>query len=224
MKKIVVILSLFCGIYLLPQIASNSFGKHVVENYLSRQLGAEVHVSELSLSWFGGQKCSHISIAGSNQISYEIEEFKSPSPLLQLIRFQQKSASLKGGKIVLEDPKGLMTIISLLKKKKKTKQSFEIVFSSIDAKIEDGALSLEKTSIFLDNSIEVIASGTIDLKTYQADLILGIPQKSIKKLVGNKELPANFILEVPLSGKLDQFFLDKIPSKVLAQFLQTGII
>lgn len=216
MKKTLLFIVFIILCFFLPEIASTTFGKKAIEGHFSKRLGTSIQMDEVSLHWLGNQSCKNITLQGKNGVSYSIKKLESASPL-----FSSPTFEMHGGKILLKNPKGLRTALILLKGKVDKKTDLPIDFEYMKGEIKNDILHLEKTSIFLDGSIQIFLDGDINLESHQADLTLGLPAKSLKKLIGLKELPADFVLEIPLSGPLDQFFLDGFTSKILSGLLRS---
>lgn len=94
--------------------------------------------------------------------------------------------------------------------KKFRKKDLNLHFSPIEAKIENGIIAFNQMEIEINKSMKVGAWGEINFEKQHMDLTLGLPPKTLKKLFKEaKNLPDDFLLEIPISTKLNSKALEK---------------
>lgn len=213
MKKAILILLLLAALTFLPQLASVGVGKKVVLAYLEKRYNVQIQVDTLSLSWRGKQQASGLRWTDpSSKAEYTAEKIEFSATLFD--PFHPSSAKIKGGKISLFNQGGIFeTLITQGK-------NLDLYFPLLELSIEKQTLNFQKTEVLLNNSLPFFTWGQVDLSDRQLNLRIGLPAISLKKLFGIKELPIDFILEVPLKGNIDKLSLKKITSKVFKHILK----
>ncbi len=200
------------GIFFLPKLASGKWAEQHLVSHLQKRLGGEVSCEKISLSWTDKQQCSFLHwIDQRNNISLSAESLVISDTLLNCLRFKEKPLRVSVEGATLEcAPK-----MRVLKKKKY--QRLNMVCSTIDATIDHGVVSFNKIEIDVTDSLKVVTWGTIDLDKQHINITLGLPPKAMQKLFGLKDLPENYLLEVPISCKMSSKVLEK---KLLGFFLK----
>jgi len=197
MRKALLLFSLLL-LTLLPQIASHTFARRVAITQMEKQWGGQVMIEKISLSWFREQRMDGLAWKPESKgLEYHFDQVICKS------WWEPSKISLKGGEIALK------------------KGKWALKLPKVEAKLKNGAIEMEQALLLLDDSIEVWVRGTIDPPNNQLDLILGIPGKSLSKLLKVKELDLDLVLEVPLSGRINRLSFEKITKKALLCYFQS---
>lgn len=211
MRKILYsILLLGLLVFFLPTLLSTSWGKARLEHYLEGHLGGEVTIQSLKLSWTDKQTCRGVCWKKPDStVECVAEEILCDAPLLECLSYKSHSLDLflMGGKITSPSK------IKILRKEK----DFHIRFTPVKAKVVKGTIAFEHTQIHLNEKLQLNMEGTLNLANNHLDVQLGIPSETLKKMFKMKELPAGYVLEVPLSCKLSSKELEK---KLIRIFLK----
>ncbi|NGX47015.1 MAG: hypothetical protein K1000chlam3_00384 [Chlamydiae bacterium] len=206
MRKVLFII-LFLGtvVFFLPQIASFGFAKRQVEAHLAKQLGGEVKIEKLSLSWFSIQTCHKVQwIDPSNGITLFADQVAVLASLSDCLRFKEKPLNVQVTGAEMKSQAKFRFI------KKKKKKDLELHFSPIVAKIENGTIAFQQMQIEINTSMKVTVRGQFDLKKHHMDITLGLPPQTLKKVFKEaKNLPDDFLLEIPISTKLNSKAFEK---------------
>ncbi len=198
---------LFLGVFafFLPQLASWGWAKKQVEAHLAKQLGGEVQIENLSLSWWKTQKCQKVTWTDThNGIVLFADQVSVLADLTDCIRFKEKPLDVLVEGATMKSKANFRFI------KKLRKKDLNLHFSPIEAKIENGIIAFNQIEIEINESMKVGAWGEIDFAKQQMDLTLGLPPQTIKKMFKEaKNLPDDFLLEIPISTKLNSKALEK---------------
>jgi len=202
MKKRLLLL-LVIPLFYAPQIASHTFGKAMLKQQLEKSWGGSVEIGSVSFHWLKGQSAEnvqwtpedHFTEYGCRKIEWKASLFNLKNP--SSAQIHEGSCKIKQGRWALSFPK-------------------------VEASFTNGAIELAKTPILSEGMLDLWVEGRIDPPQNHLDLVIHIPGAGLKKLFGIKELSDDFVLEVPLSGKLDRFSMDKVSSKILKAFLKAN--
>lgn len=202
--------------FFLPQIGSTFYGKRKIEAHLETLLGGSVAIERISLSWWGNQRCHQVKWSDeSNGISLTASTVNIQANLIDCLKYKENPLDVlvEGAKIACAPHKKFL----------KVEGQMELAFSPIRALVQKGAITIERTEIKVSESMKVITWGTIDLDGQQMDMTLGLPQKTLKKLFKVKNLPEEFLLEIPISSKLSMRALEKkLISSLIKNYAMVG--
>ena len=124
---------------------------------------------------------------------------------------------LELGKIYCYNEGNLNITLGLLKLSQYSQnQSLELWFAPLDFQIQQGVMNCERTEVLVAQNYQVCSWGEIDLNNDEVDMVLGLTASCLKKAFGIKDLPENYVLQIPLRGPIDNVKLDtgKATSKI----------
>lgn len=131
----------------------------------------------------------------------EKEGFSAPLSPFDFAKMQIGSASLDMGKIRCKNGGTLTMAVSLMKFHFPTGvNEMNIWFTPVDFSLKDGILHSGRMDMLLADSIHLCTWGNVDLNTDKLDMILGITSDALQKSFGIKNLPENYVLQVPIKG------------------------
>lgn len=141
------------------------------------------------------------------QLRIEPDGFRFPWRNFDLSKIEIEQASLDMGQVVCQTGKSLSTLISLFKNFKRSDTSL-IWFSPLDFSLEGGIFSASRMDAMVSNTIHICTWGKIDLNRDRLDMILGICADTLSQSFGIENLPANYVLKIPLQGSTENPELD----------------
>jgi hypothetical protein len=83
-----------------------------------------------------------------------------------------------------------------------------IQFSPLQFHIADGIASFEKMDALIENTIAIVVWGQVDLNKDQVKMVLGIPAATLAKALGMKDLPSDYLLQIPIKGPTQKLTID----------------
>lgn len=104
-------------------------------------------------------------------------------------------------------------ILSILSKGRNNivpeKQEIRVETSSINADFDTGGgLTCSRFDLLLAERLHVASWGTIDLIEETIEMILAIPETTLREIMGLSSLPRNYYLKIPIKGTFDQPQID----------------
>lgn len=125
------------------------------------------------------------------------------------------------GQIHCQNGGNLNVALGLLKQNILPSSTLDLWFAPIDLHLKEGLLQIERTEILVQNSLEICTWGTIDLINDHLSMILGLTPQCLKKAFGIKNLPPNYVLQIPMEGPIDDVKIDtnRATSKVTTLLL-----
>jgi len=126
-------------------------------------------------------------------------------------------ASIELGKVVCRNEGNVNITLGLLKSKQFNKnQDLTLWFAPIDLSINTGVVNLERTELLIADTFDICTWGKIDLGKEYVDMTLGLTAQTLSQAFGIKNLPENYVLTIPMKGKMDnvQINTDKATAKV----------
>lgn len=201
MKKLLFLVGAML-LFFAPQIISETFGPALIKAQLEKEWGGRFEIGSISLYWRKKQVLRDVRWTPPDPLTeYSCSQIQWEAPLWDL-----KHPS----KVQIED--GSCKVY---------KGKWAVRFPHIEAFCAHGAIEIQKTPFWADENIQLWFQGRIDPPQNRLDLVLHIPGSGLKKLFGLKALADDLILEVPLSGDLDSFSMNKVSGKVLKALLKT---
>jgi hypothetical protein len=110
------------------------------------------------------------------------------------------------GKVYCQNEGNLNTAISLLKLS--VSHELKVWFAPIDLHIKNGIVDCERTEILLADSLDICVWGKIDLPQSDVDMVLGLTASCLRKAFGVKNLPDNYVLQLPMTGPIGNVKID----------------
>ncbi len=113
-------------------------------------------------------------------------------------------ATLELGKITCRNEGNVNITLGLLKSKQFNKdQDLTLWFAPIDLSIRKGMVDVERTEILIADTFDICAWGKVDLVKEYVDMTLGLTAPTLAQAFGIKGLPENYVLTLPMKGKMD---------------------
>lgn len=152
------------------------------------------------------------SVRSEGPVTLEIapQGFSYPLFPQNLSKIQVGSGRLELGKLMCHNEGNLQTTIGLLKLGQyRAGDELELWFAPLDFQIKNGTLNCERTETLIAREIQICTWGEVDFPQNSVDGILGLTAGCLKKAFGIKNLPENYVLQIPLRGTLTDVKLDK---------------
>lgn len=200
-----IFIALALVVYFLPYMLSWGWAKSQVQTHLERQLGGKVCIGKLTLSWWGKQHCQNVAWKDDPKgFSVYAERVEVLAGLIDCLRYKDKPLD------VFVEGATMKSQANLRFFKKKKKKDLEMHFSPIRAILIHKIIRFEHTQIQINDSMHVFTSGEIDLERDSMNIQLGLPQKALGKIFKEaRNLPEDFVLEIPVATKLSGKALEK---------------
>ncbi len=125
------------------------------------------------------------------------------------------------GQIHCQNEGNLNVALGLLKQNIMPSSTLDLWFTPIDLYLKGGSLQIERTEILVQNTLEICSWGNIDFIHDHISMILGLTPQCLKKAFGIKNLPPNYVLQIPMEGPIDDVKIDtaRATNKVTALLL-----
>ncbi len=152
------------------------------------------------------------SLRSEGPVSLEIgsEGFSCPLVPYQLEKLQVSTGRLELGKILSRNQGNLQIAMGLLKLGQyRSGDELELWFTPLDFKIRNGILNYERTDVLIASHFQICSWGQINLPKKSVDGTLGLTSPCLNKAFGIKNLPENYVLQIPLQGTLSDIKIDK---------------
>jgi hypothetical protein len=119
------------------------------------------------------------------------------------------NATIELGKILCKNEGNVNIALGLLKSKQFEKsKELMLWFAPIELHIAQGIADIERTEILLAETYDVCTWGKVDIVDQYVDMNLGLTAQTLKKAFGIKNLPDNYVLTLPMRGKMDNVQID----------------
>jgi hypothetical protein len=159
-----------------------------------------------------------------------VEKFSSNYPIVcrigskgsqfSLFPFDPKKLTLPEcafdfGRVTLDCDNLLPKALNLLKNSGNSK-NISVWFQPIKSNIQNGLMNFPRFDFLVQDHFQMALWGDIDLNKNQVGMILGLTANCLQKAFGITDLPKNYVLQVPVSGPLDDVKIDskKAASKI----------
>lgn len=132
------------------------------------------------------------------------------------------SGCLELGKIYCTNEGDVNTTLGLLKLSQYSQnQNLELWFAPTNFQVTRGILEAERTEVLIASTYQVCTWGNINFVTSWVDMKLGLTASCLKKAFGIEDLPSSYVLQIPVTGPLDDVHVNssKATSKITALLL-----
>ncbi|MFI5333786.1 MAG: hypothetical protein ACHQT8_01305 [Chlamydiales bacterium] len=149
------------------------------------------------------------SISSSNPFTLEIDSEGFMLPLSNWKAVSLTHARIELGQISTRNEGTLQITLGLLKSKEFThQQQLNLWFTPIDFSIQKGEIAFERTEILLNQTFEIATWGNLHLPDETIDMVLGLTSQCLTKAFGIKNLPLDYVMQIPMKGKMNDVKLD----------------
>lgn len=126
-------------------------------------------------------------------------------------------ASIDLGKVSCRNEGNVQITLGLLKSKQANNhQDLTLWLAPIDLSIKEGVVNVDRTEMLISDTFDVCTWGNIDLVKEYVNMTLGLTAQTLSSAFGIKNLPENYVLTIPMKGKMDnvQINTNKATAKV----------
>jgi hypothetical protein len=137
-------------------------------------------------------------------------------------RINIPAGRLELGKLYCHNEGNVNVTLGLLKLSQFSQnQNLELWFAPLDFHITNGEMDCERTEILITNTYQVCIWGGLDFPAKKVDMILGLTASCLKTAFGIKNLPDDYVLQIPMKGKMDNVKINtsKATAKIAALLL-----
>ncbi len=114
---------------------------------------------------------------------------------------------LEIGQILCSNASSLNFALSLLQQQ--NIKDLHFWFAPVNFSIANNTLHVERTEILMNRILEICLWGKINLPENSIRMSLGLPAETLKRAFGLEELPADYVLQLPIRGKIYDITIDK---------------
>lgn len=116
-------------------------------------------------------------------------------------------ARLGLGKLTCRNEGNINIALGLLKWGKK-EENLKLWFAPCDFRVKAGEVSIERTEILIADTFDVALWGNISLPNRYVDMVLGLTAPALSKAFSIKDLPKDYVLQIPMRGPMDNVSID----------------
>lgn len=107
------------------------------------------------------------------------------------------------GKIKCKNEGGMQQALKFFRSKSIQDKNLELWVAPLEAHMKEGILEIERTEILLDKTFEIPIWGNINFSKRFVDMGIGLTADTLRKSLGIKKLPSDYVLKIPLKGPFD---------------------
>jgi hypothetical protein len=193
-----------------------------LNNAFHMQMMLTPDLSRLLLSFVNPLSLS--AITAEAPITFEIPVQGFSYPIYPSINSQINipSGRLELGKLYCHNEGNVNVALGLLKLSQFSQnQSLELWFAPLDFHIVNGVMECERAEIFIASAYQVCIWGALDFVSKKVDMIFGLTASCLKTAFGIKNLPDDYVLQIPMKGPMDNVNINtsKATAKIAALLL-----
>lgn len=184
------------------------------------QMSLTPDLSRVLLNWLNPLSLSSISSEAPLTIEIPAAGFSYPIHPFVDANIQIPNGRIELGKLYCHNEGNVNITLGLLKLSQMS-DTLELWFAPLDFHVQNGILDCERTEILIASTYQVCTWGTIDFVAREVDMILGLTASCLKKAFGIKNLPENYVLQIPMRGPFDNVKINtsKATAKIAALLL-----
>jgi len=194
--------------------------------HLNRDLKATLHISE-DLSTLLLQNINPLFLTGISsidpcQIFISRKNFRYPLP------FDKNKLNISFGTVDMKQiaanlGDSLNFLITILKLPQFHRgDDVSMWFTPMNFKIENNIVTTDRMDVLIDHDIHVCTWGQINLANNKVDMVLGLTADALKKAFHIKNLPDDFVLQIPMKGKTNKIKFDVKKAAAQIALLMAG--
>lgn len=180
--------------------------------YLQKDLWARFHLTQ-SLSDHLLKKINPFfitALSASHPIELYIHKEGFSTPMdFSIKKSNVDKATLTMGQILCENGKTLDLVISLLKSRRLSGQKqMTVWFTPLDFSLQKGKVHCKRMDMLLADSLHLCTWGDINLQSNKLSMHLGLTKGALQRSFNIKNLPAGYVLSIPLKGTISNPSID----------------
>lgn len=147
--------------------------------------------------------------SSSQPITFVIdaENFKFPMKQFDLKNIEIGLCTIAMGKMLFRNEGEIKTVLGLLGNN--TNKLVPAWVTPLYVHMNNGKITLERVDMLLGNLYPIAAWGIVDLDKDKVAMVIGISGTALKNALGVSSVDANYMLQIPLKGTLDNVKIDK---------------
>ncbi|MBS0647817.1 MAG: hypothetical protein JSS10_01175 [Verrucomicrobia bacterium] len=166
------------------------------------QMSLTPDLSHVLLNWLNPLSLSSISSEAPLTIEIPSAGFSYPLHPFVDANINIPRGRIELGKLYCHNEGNINIALGLLKLSQMS-DTLELWFAPLDFHIQNGVLDCERTEILIASAYQVCTWGNVDFVAREVDMILGLTAGCLKKAFGIKNLPENYVLQIPMRGPFD---------------------
>lgn len=179
-------------------------GMLALKDTLHVQIMLTEDLSHLIFNSLNPLSLSGMTSEGPITLQIPAEGFSFPLQTADPTKINIPSGRLELGKIFCHNEGNLNVALGLLKLSQFSQnQNLELWFAPLDFHVKGGLLDCERTEILISEKYQVCTWGKIDFIVKEVDMVLGLTASCLRQAFGIKNLPDNYVLQVPMRGPLN---------------------
>lgn len=182
--------------------------------YLAEPIYTQLNLTP-SVSQFILGSANPLSISriySDTPLSLQIDSAGFALPLFpfNLTEMQIGKARIELGKIWCTNDGTLNFTLGLLKSDRLIDSNELLLwFAPMDLTLSKGVLNIDRTEILVGETFDLALWGSIDLPQDYVDMVLGLTSDALRAAFGIRNLPAEYILQIPLRGPLNNIGVNR---------------
>jgi len=142
------------------------------------------------------------------QLFISDQGFYFPLDNFAIKKVQIRQGSVNFGKILCENQGNPLQISGFFKLGQQKDQQLSLWFAPMDFTLSQGLLYIDRTEVLFNDAYQIAFWGNIDLIHNYVKMILGLTEQSLRKALGIRGLPKSFVLQIPMTGPIDNVQID----------------
>ncbi len=195
---------------LVSKITSKEFQADLTSPNAKASVKSEINQNVLNLT-SPANATLQFSSSLSEKINGVIVEAKNPITLqvdaattdLKSFALESANGVLDLGQLVFADIHPLLSLLTLLHRGEIVSKNAPIWFTKANLTVDHDILSIGRVDALIANAVHLSGWGDINLKTNKLNMVFGIPADTLTSSLGIQNLPKDFVLQVPVTGTID---------------------
>jgi hypothetical protein len=198
----------------LSQNVQSSIKGHLKEGYLTLsdpfyfQMQLTSQMSDIFFKSI--ESISYLRSTAPITLTIQPEGFVLPVKGFDMSQIQMSTGRLEIGQLEAKNEGSLQTALGILKMGQyRPGEIVPLWFAPLDFTIREGQMNCERTELLIADSLQVCLWGRINLQTDSVDAIFGLTSSCLDQAFGIKDLPKDYVLQIPVRGTLADLQVNK---------------
>jgi hypothetical protein len=150
-----------------------------------------------------------VTSEGPMTLTVDKEGFAFPLFPYNLTAAVVSHARIDLGKITCHNKGNLTDMLTLLKQGQFSREKdLKLWFAPLDISMKGGIIECERTEILVANRFDIATWGKVDLNKNRVKAVLGLTAQTLESAYGLKDLPPDYILQLPMKGTIGDVKID----------------
>lgn len=171
---------------------------------LYKPIRASLKITPALANFFLKKMNVSLSLANNPlQLFISDQGFYFPLEHFDIKTLQIRQARVDLGRILCENRGNPLEVSGFFKLSQDKHGQLALWFAPMDFSVGNGLMQIDRTEVLFNDAYQIAFWGRMDLAKNYVNMVLGLTEQSLRKALGIRGLPKSFVLQIPMTGPVD---------------------